>query len=123
MPNLLQDYEQKLEDKDDAKENEELKTSCANSEPSLHNTPITPAENENTCNAHGAALTQGENSFGVWNLSTDHAIIEQHLVESFHDLPLSQGDLLGVPCDKEELCDSASLMSMPQLVNEHLCRK
>jgi hypothetical protein len=27
MPNLLQDYEQKPEDKDDAKENEELTTS------------------------------------------------------------------------------------------------
>jgi hypothetical protein len=65
MPTLLQDYEQKLEDKDDVKENEELTTSCANSEPSLHNAPITPAENENTGNAHGAALTQGENSFCV----------------------------------------------------------
>jgi hypothetical protein len=65
------------------KENKELTTSCANSEPSLHNAHITPAENENTCNAYGAALTQGENSFGVSNLSTDHAIIEQHLLESF----------------------------------------
>jgi hypothetical protein len=33
MPNLFEDYEQKLEDKDDAKENDdELTTSCANSE-------------------------------------------------------------------------------------------
>jgi len=40
-------------------------------------------------------------------------------VESIAELPLSQVDLLAVPCDKEELCDNASLISMPQLVNEH----
>jgi hypothetical protein len=67
MPNLLQDYKQKPEDKDDAKENEEHKTSCANSEPSLHNAPITLAENENTGNAHGATLTEGENYLDVLN--------------------------------------------------------
>ena len=37
VPNLLQDSEQTQEDKDDAKQNEELTTSCANSEPSPHN--------------------------------------------------------------------------------------
>nr|BAB17737.1 OSJNBa0036E02.11 [Oryza sativa Japonica Group] len=45
--------------------------------------------------------------------------VEQPLVESIAELPLSQIDLLAVPCDKEELCDNASLISMPQLVNEH----
>jgi hypothetical protein len=40
MPNVLQDYEQTQEDKDNVKEIEELTTSCANSEPSLHNAPI-----------------------------------------------------------------------------------
>ena len=44
-------------------ENEELTTSYANLEPSLHNAPITPAEN--TGNAHGATLTDGENYFNV----------------------------------------------------------
>ena len=34
MTNLLQNSEQTQEDKDDAKQNEELTTSCANSEPS-----------------------------------------------------------------------------------------
>ena len=57
MTNLLQDNIHKQED--DMEENEELITSYANSEPSLHNAPITLAEN--TCNAHGATLTEDEN--------------------------------------------------------------
>ncbi len=40
-------------------------------------------------------------------------------MEPIAEMPLSQVDLLYVPCDKEELCDNASLISMPQLVNEH----
>lgn len=35
------------------------------------------------------------------------------------DLPLSQHDLLAVPCDKEELCDTSSLISSPQLEIEN----
>ena len=54
MTNLLQDNVYKQED--DMKENEELTTSYANSEPLLHNAPITPTEN--TGNAHGATLTK-----------------------------------------------------------------
>ena len=65
VPNLLQDSEQTQEDKDDAKQNEELTTSCTNSEPSSHNAPITPAENMNIGNAHGATLTEGETSLDV----------------------------------------------------------
>ncbi|BAB90813.1 OSJNBa0042P21.25 [Oryza sativa (japonica cultivar-group)] len=49
----------------------------------------------------------------------EYSQVEQLLVESIAKLPLSQVDLLAVPCDKEELCDNASLISMPQLVNEH----
>nr|AAT47440.1 unknown protein [Oryza sativa Japonica Group] len=45
---------------------------------------------------------------------------EQPLVEPTAGIPLSQVDLLAVLCDKEELCDNASLIiSIPQLVNEH----
>jgi hypothetical protein len=40
-PKLLQDSEQKQEDKDDMEENEELTSSCENSEPPLHNAPDT----------------------------------------------------------------------------------
>ncbi len=42
-------------------------------------------------------------------------MIEQPLMV----IPLSQVDLIVVPCDKEELCDNALLISIPQLVNEH----
>ena len=41
-------------------------------------------------------------------------------MEPIAQMPLSQVDLLVVPCDKEELCDNVSLISMPQLVNEHV---
>ena len=63
MTNLLQDDVHKRED--DMEENEELTTSYTNSEPSLHNAHITPSEN--TDNAHGATLTDGENCFNVLN--------------------------------------------------------
>ena len=105
MTNLLQDNIHKRED--DMEENEELTTSYANSEPSLHNAPITPAENIG--NAHGATLTEGENCLNVLNFSTNHAIIEQLLVEPSLDLSLSHDNLLDVPCDKDELVDDASV--------------
>ena len=93
---------------DDAKENEELTTSCANSEPSPHNSPSTPAENESKGNERKATLTDGETSFDVLNFSTNHASIEQLLVEPPLDLRLSQDDLLDFPCDKDDLCDNTS---------------
>ena len=49
-------------------ENDELTTSYANSEPTLHNAPITPTENIG--NAHGATLMEGEKCFNVLNFST-----------------------------------------------------
>ena len=60
MTNLLQDSEQMQEDKNDAKGNEELTTSCANSEPSPHNSPSTPAKNESKGNERKATLKDGE---------------------------------------------------------------
>jgi len=68
---------------------------------------------------NGAEINKGECVVNELNLSTFHAIAEQPLVEPTAGIPLSQVDLLAVPCDKEELCDNASLISMPQLVNEH----
>ena len=76
-------------------ENEENTSSCASSEPSLHNAPITTA----------ATLTKGENSLDVLNFSTNHAMTEQLLVKPTLDLPLSQDDLLHIPCDKDDLPD------------------
>ena len=76
-------------------ENEELTSSCASSEPSLHNAPITTT----------ATSTKGENSLDVLNFSTNHAMTEQLLVGPTLDLPLSQDDLLHILCDKDDLPD------------------
>ena len=102
MTNLLQDSEQMQEDKDDAKQNEELTTSCANSEPSPHNSRSTLAENESKGNERKATLTDGATSLDVLNFSTNHTFIDQLLVEPSLDLPLSQDDLLNFPCDKDD---------------------
>jgi hypothetical protein len=107
-PNLLQDSEQKQEDKDDMEENEELTSSCENLEPQLHNAPDTSTED--TGNDHGAILTEGETCHNMLNFSTDHAIKEQLLVEPSLDLSLSHDDLLDVSCDKDELFDNASIL-------------
>ena len=58
-----------------------------------------------------------EISDDVLNLSTTHAIIEQHLVDTKSELPLSQ-NCFAIACDKEVLCDSTSIIHMPQLANE-----
>ena len=107
-PNFLQDAEQKEEDTDDMEENEVLATSCANLEPSLHNAPITSSENIG--NAHGATLMRGERCLNVLNFSTNHAIVEQLLVEPSLDESLSHDDVLVVPCDKDELFDHVSVL-------------
>jgi len=82
MPNLLQNNIQKSEDY--VIENQVLSTSCENSEPSL----IT-LENESQGNAHDAKLIEGESSLDVLNFSTNHAMTQQHLVNTKTELPLS----------------------------------
>ncbi len=69
---------------------------------------------------NGAEINKGEYTQGELHMSTFHAIVEQPLVEPTAEIPLSQVDLLAIPCNKEELYDNASLISMPQLVNEHV---
>ena len=54
----------------------------------------------------------------VQNLSTLHANQEQQIVEPEDDSPLSQEELLPVPCDKEDLCVDDSFTHMPQVVNK-----
>jgi hypothetical protein len=83
-------------------------SSCANSEPSLHNAPNTATENIG--NAHGATLMEGENCDNVLNFSKNHTLVEQLIVEPSLDLSLSHGDLLDVSCDKDELCETASVL-------------
>jgi hypothetical protein len=67
-------------------ENEELTSSCENSEPPLHNAPDTSTED--TGNDHGAILMEGEYCHNMLKFSTDHAIKEQLLVEPSLDLSL-----------------------------------
>jgi hypothetical protein len=55
----------------------------------------------------------------VLNLSTTHAIIEQHLVNTKFEFPLSQNNYSDNACDKEELDDNTFIVPMPQLVNNH----
>ena len=63
--------------------------------------------------------TEGERSLDVLNFSTNHAMIEQILVESSLDLPLSQDDLLDVPCDEDHLHDDIYVIPMQSLKNDH----
>ena len=53
------------------------------------------------------------------NSSTNHAMIEQILVEPSLDLPLSQDALLDVPCDKDDLHDEIYVIPMQPLTNDH----
>jgi hypothetical protein len=64
---------------------------------------------------NGTEINRG----GCSHWSTLHATFEQPLVESTPDFPLSQVNFLAGNYDKDELCDNASLIYMPQLVNEH----
>ncbi len=77
------------------------------------------SEDEKKGNDNGATATQGMHIYDVPTMSTTYATLEQPIVETIVEIPLSQNNLLDVTCDKEELCD-ASLISMPQLVNEHV---
>ena len=96
-------------------ENEMLTASCENSEPST----ITLAEHESKDNAHDAKFMKGESSLDVLNFSTNHAMIEQILVEPSLDLPLSQDDLLDVSCDEDDLHDDIYVIPMQSLKNDH----
>jgi hypothetical protein len=55
----------------------------------------------------------------VLNLSTTPASLEQSLVKHIAEFSLLQDDYKIVSCDKEKLCDHASLISITQLVHEH----
>jgi hypothetical protein len=103
-----QDAHHQQANTDDMKENEELTSSCANSEPSLHNAPYTPTENIG--NVHGATLTEGENCANMLNFSTNDTLVEQFMMEPSLDLSLSHGDLLDDSCDKHAWCATTSVL-------------
>jgi hypothetical protein len=89
VTNLLQDHIQTREY--DVKENEVLIATSESSDPKIHNSSSIPFASESKGNAHG------ETSLDVLNFSPNH----QH-----------------IPCGKEELCDDASVVSVPQLMKE-----
>jgi hypothetical protein len=64
-------------------------------------------------------MAPGEPIALVLNLSTTSASLEKSLVEPVTEFPLLQDDYKIVPCDKEKLCDQASLISTTQLVHGH----
>ncbi len=85
---------------------------------SIDQAPII-SEDEKKGNDNGATATQGMHIYDVPTMSTTYATLEQPIVETIAEIRLSQNNLFDVSCDKEELCD-ASLVSMPQLVTEHV---
>jgi hypothetical protein len=87
VTNLLHDHIQKRED--DVKENEVLIAALQSSDPSSHNSSSIPFAIESKGNAHG------ETSLDVLKFSPNH----QH-----------------IPCGKEELCDDAYVVYVPQLM-------
>jgi hypothetical protein len=65
---------------------------------------------------HTLAMASCEPIALVLNLSTTPASLEQSLVEPVAEFLLLQDDYKIVSCDKEKLCDHASLISTTQLV-------
>jgi hypothetical protein len=68
---------------------------------------------------HSLTVVPCEHIALVLNLSTNPASLEQSLVEPVAEFPLLQNDYKIVPCDKQKLCDHASLISKTQLVHRH----
>ncbi len=69
-------------------------------------------EDEKEGNDNGAIAIQGIHIYDVPTMSTTYATLEQPIVKTIVEIPLSQNNLLDVSSDKEELCD-VSLISMP----------
>ena len=63
-------------------------------------------------------IVSGKSSLDVLKLSTTHATIEQHLVDTKSELAFSHDEYSTDFCDKEELCVSNMIIHMPQLVKE-----
>nr|ABA93626.1 retrotransposon, putative, centromere-specific [Oryza sativa Japonica Group] len=76
----------------------------------MTSTSLTKEEEKTDAPTSSEERTTGKCAVNELNMSRE----EQPLVEPIAEMPLSQVDLLAVPYDKEELCDNASLKSMPQ---------
>ena len=63
-------------------------------------------------------IVSGKSSLDVLKLSTTHATIEQHLVDTKSELTLSHDEYSTDFCDKKELFDSSIFIPVPQLVKK-----
>ncbi len=112
--NILQASENNQGNKKEKKDEEEKDLSiapCMLEECSIDQAPII-SEDEKKGNDNGATATQEMHIYDVPTMSTTYATLEQPIVKTIAEIPLSQNNLFDVSCDKEELCD-ASLISMP----------
>ena len=125
VPNLLQDSEQTQEDKDDAKQNEELTTSCANLKPSSHNAPITPAENMNIGNAHGATLMESKFFLDVCDATyviTIQPLIQEHAMYLLESNTCAENrHFLHIASDVDELKLLSFLSTLGYIELDVLC--
>jgi hypothetical protein len=81
--------------------------------------PICAELNHVNDETHSLTMAPYEPIALVLNSSTTSASLEQSLVEPVTEFPLLQDDYKIIPCDKEKLCDHASLISTTQLVYGH----
>jgi hypothetical protein len=88
-------------------------------EESIKGKSICAESNQVNDETHSLIVAPCESITLVLNLSTSHASLEQSLVEPSVVFPLLQDNYTIVPCDREELYDHASLISLPQLVHGH----
>ena len=125
VPNLLQDSEQMQEEKDDTKQNEELTTSCANLEPSSHNAPITPAENMNIGNAHGATLMESKIFLDVCDATyviTIQPLIQEHAMYLLESNTCAENrHFLHIASEFDELKLLSSLSTLGYIELDVLC--
>jgi len=72
-------------------------------EPSIAVTHIIAEQATKGIEFCSTTLTEGEHSVDVLKFSPNRAILEQLLVETSLDLPLSQDDFLDVPCENDDM--------------------
>jgi len=108
LANLLQDiHPYKAEDEPDM-----LIASCENSETSSHDSPSFPTAKDNNGNVLSATFTEGESSLDVLKCSTNHAMVEQILVEPSLDTCAENRYFLHIAGDADELKLLSSLNTL-----------
>jgi hypothetical protein len=100
--NVLQVSENNQGNEEEKKDGDQKELSiapCMLEECLIDQAPII-SKDEKKGNDNGATTTQGMHSYDVPTMSTTYAILEQPIVETTVEIPLSQNNLLEVSCDK-----------------------